>query len=184
MCQFRSKIKNFWNFVQKYHQNACLYLNVMILLYRELNISYFYSNPKNKNLRRSEMQTAEGVNLHFLAKRAKTHLCQKPQFVSKSTEHYCPCYSCEREFESYYKVMRLIMSDETVYDPIARLAGRELAELPNSSEKQRIILETCSMYATMRNRLRKDLLCAMRQNKLLSVGDICVNPQYVLRKLG
>lgn len=130
------------------------------------------------------MQTAEGVNLHFLAKRAKTHLCQKPQFAQVCAEHYCPCCSCEKEFESYYKVVKLLVSEETVYDPIARLAGRELTELPNSSEKQRIILQTCNMYATMRNRLRRDLLSAMRQNKLLSVGDICVNPQYVLKKLG
>lgn len=130
------------------------------------------------------MQATDGVNLHFLAKRAKTNLCRKPQFVSKNTENYCPCYSCEREFESYYKVVKLIMSDETVYDPIARLAGKEFAQLPNSSAKQRIILETCSMYAAMRNRLKRDLLSAMRQNKLFSVGDICVNPQFVLKKLG
>lgn len=130
------------------------------------------------------MQTANGVNLHFLAKKAKTHLCRQPQFVQSSTEHYCPCCSCEKEFECYYKVIKLLNSNETVYDPIARLAGKELAELPNSPEKQRIILQTCSMYANMRKRLKRDLMYAMRQNKKLSVGDICVSPDIMLRKLG
>ena len=92
------------------------------------------------------MTPSKDFNLHSLAKKAKHRLIGKLDnsqvaYVSKSANQRC---------EYYCKVVKMLTSTEKVYDPIARLIGKDLSTIPNSSEKQRLA-KNSTTYATNSN---------------------------------
>ena len=92
------------------------------------------------------MTPSKDFNLHSLAKKAKHRLIGKLDnsqvaYVSKSANQRC---------EYYCKVVRMLTSTEKVYDPIARLIGKDLSTIPDSSEKQRLVFNTCKEFNYVR----------------------------------
>ena len=115
------------------------------------------------------MTPSKDFNLHSLAKKAKHRLIGKLDnsqvaYVSKSanqrSEYYCK-----------------------VYDPIARLIGKDLSTIPNSSEKQRLVFNTCKEFNYVRDKLKSDASKAHREHRQLIVNGIAINPREILDKL-
>ena len=99
------------------------------------------------------MTPSKDFNLHSLAKKAKHRLIGKLDnsqvaYVSKSANQRC---------EYYCKVVKMLTSTEKVYDPIARLIGKDLSTIPNSSEKAKDLSSTlCKEFNYVRDKLKSD----------------------------
>ena len=125
------------------------------------------------------MTPSKDFNLHSLAKKAKHRLIGKLDnsqvaYVSKSANQRC---------EYYCKVVRMLTSTEKVYDPIARLIGKDLSTIHDSSEKQRLVFNTCKEFNYVRDKLKSDASKAHREHRQLIVNGIAINPREILDKL-
>ena len=104
------------------------------------------------------MTPSKDFNLHSLAKKAKHRLIGKLDnsqvaYVSKSAN---------QRFEYYCK---------------------DLSTIPNSSEKQRLVFNTCKEFNYVRDKLKSDASKAHREHRQLIVNGIAINPREILDKL-
>ena len=129
------------------------------------------------------MPTSIDFDLHFLAKKAKCRLNCKKQYSMSDGLSPLALRNKEKANSDYYKVVKMLISKETIYDPISRLIGKALSSIPDSAEKQRIVLETCNMFMLMRQRFKRNLLVALREGKHYVYKDVEVAPKEILSKL-
>ena len=124
------------------------------------------------------MPTSIRPNYHFMAKLAKNrmlHSQNNPNSYDNRTNS-----SIDSDF--YYKVATILLSDEKIYNPISRLIGKDLEQIPNSSEKQRAVFQVINKYDEARTVLKKDLLQAVKENRKFQIRDISIDPTEVLCK--
>ena len=125
------------------------------------------------------METSKDCNLHFLAKKAKSRLAGnfdgvKQKYTSKQTKSFS---------ETYCKVVKIVMSDEKIYDPIARLIGKDLTTIPDSVDKQRMVLCASNDYNAAIKRLRGESVKAVREGKPFVFEGREFEPNDILRKI-
>lgn len=125
------------------------------------------------------MPTSIRSNYHFMAKLAKNRMLHTP----KNTDTYNNRNNSYIDLDFYYKVATILLSDETVYNPISRLVGKDLELIPNSCEKQRTVFQVINKYDEARILLKKDLLQAVKENRKFQIRDISIDPLEMLSKL-
>lgn len=128
------------------------------------------------------MPTAIGIDLHFLAKKAKYRLNNNTINFDKY-DGQARKIIYDKDFDNYYKVVKMLNEDTTIYDPISKLLGKDLSKIPDSPSKQRLVLETSNMYAAMRARLRKEIRLAVREHKNLKIGDLDISPDRLIPRI-
>ena len=124
------------------------------------------------------MPTSIDTNVHFLAKKAKCRLSGG----NKNTPTECSKYE-QRDKETYQMILRMLAEEQTVYDPIARVVGKDLASIPDSPEKTRISLETGKYINEIKKRIRCDLIKLARRNETIVIDGKEYDPFDLLRKL-
>ena len=124
------------------------------------------------------MPTSIRPNYHFMAKLAKNRMLNS----EKSASIYNNCANSSIDAEFYYKVATILLAEETIYNPISRLVGKDLELVPNSSEKQRAVFQMINKYGEARTILKKDLLLAAQENRKFEIRDISVDPMEALCK--
>ncbi|MDE5616638.1 MAG: hypothetical protein K2I78_02495 [Clostridia bacterium] len=125
------------------------------------------------------MPTSITSDYHFMAKLAKNRMIKE----AKSVNTYKNRNNQVKDVDFYYNVVKILLSTETVYNPISRLVGKDLEHIPNSCEKQRAVFQVINKYTEIRTLLKKDLLNAIRENRNFEIRDISVNPVEMLSKL-
>ncbi len=126
------------------------------------------------------MPTSLDFNYHFLAKMAKSRLVKEAGSQSRASKPRLPL-SIDLDF--YYKVVKILASEETVYNPISRLIGKDLERIPDSCEKQRVVLDVINRYSQVRHMLKRDLTLALKEKRNFELRDITVDPVRLLQKL-
>ncbi|MDE6757745.1 MAG: hypothetical protein K2J89_00535 [Clostridia bacterium] len=124
------------------------------------------------------MPTSIVADYHFMAKLAKNRMIKEPK--SSNSNRNRPT-STDSDF--YYTAVKIMTSDEKVYDPISRLVGKDLKQVPNSSDKQRTVFQVINKYHEVRATLKKDLLLAKKENRNFELRDITIDPNEMLKKL-
>ena len=118
-------------------------------------------------------------NLHSMAKKAKHRLSSnyiddKQSYVSKSSR---------MSIDEYNKVLKMLLSPERISNPVARFIGKDLSNIPNSSEKQKLVLDTISRLDALRNHIKIDAYKASRENRSIVVDNNEYDPKDILEKL-
>lgn len=140
------------------------------------------------NVRKSKITTAQEITLmptsitsdyHFMAKLAKNRMIKE----SKSVNTYKNKSNQVRDIDFYYNVVKILLSDEKIYNPISRLVGKDLEQIPNSCEKQRTVFQVINKYTEIRTLLKKDLINAIKEKRNFEIRDISVDPVEMLSKL-
>ena len=124
------------------------------------------------------MPTSIDTSVHFLAKKAKSRLSGRVEDTPSEYNKYAQKYE-----ETYQKILKMATEEETVYNPISRFVGKDLKNIPNSSEKVRIVLETGRYIEEIKKRVRADLWKKVRQTEKVVVDDKEYDPMDLLRKL-
>ena len=125
------------------------------------------------------MPTSIASNYHFMAKLAKNRMTQDP----KSTNSYKNRNISSGDVEFYYNVVKILLAQEKIYNPISRLVGKDLEQVPNSCDKQRTVFQVINKYNEVRLAIKKDLLRAIKENRNFEIRDISIDPCEMLRKL-
>ena len=123
------------------------------------------------------MPTSIDTSVHFLAKKAKSRLSGRNENAPNEYNKYV-----QRERETYQMILKMTTED-TVYNPISRLVGKDLKTIPDSSEKQRTVLEISRYADGIRKRVRRDLVIKARENETVNVDGKEYDPLDLLRKL-
>ena len=124
------------------------------------------------------MPTSIDTNVHFLAKKAKCRLSGYNENIPAECSKYA-----QRDKETYQMILRMLAEERTVYDPIARVVGKDLTSIPESPEKTRISLETGNYINEIKKRIRSDLIKLTRRNETLVIDGKEYDPFDLLRKL-
>lgn len=125
------------------------------------------------------MPTSITSDYHFMAKLAKNRMIKE----AKTVNTYKNRNNQVKDVDFYYNVVKILLSDEKVYNPISRLVGKDLESIPNSCEKQRVVFQVINKYTEIRTLLKKDLLNAIKEHRNFQIRDISVNPIEMLSKL-
>lgn len=125
------------------------------------------------------METSRDCSLHFLAKKAKSRLIgnfdgAKQKCTAKQTRAYS---------ETYNVVVEMIVSNEKVYDPLARIIGKDLTAIPDSVDKQRMVLRASNEYHDAIKKLRGESVKAVREGKPFIFEGKEFEPNDILSKI-
>ena len=124
------------------------------------------------------MPTSIDTTVHFLAKKAKSRLTGRNENTPNEYSKYA-----QREKETYQMILKMATEEETIYNPISRFVGKDLKSIPDSSEKQRTVLETSRYTDSVRKRVRSDLVKMSRNNEILVIDGKEYDPLDILRRL-
>ncbi len=124
------------------------------------------------------MPTSNDIDLHYLAKKAKSRLSNHNDGKTQESNKYI-----KKANEDYFKVIRMIAEEETVYNPVARLVGKDLHNIPDSSEKQFAVFQTIQTMVQMRNKFKRELTKASRAHVPFVLDGKEYNPDDLLSKL-
>lgn len=122
---------------------------------------------------------AKEFNLHSLAKKAKHRLSgnyadEKPSYASQTSR---------LSIDDYCKVLKMVLSPEPISNPVARFIGKDLSNIPNSSEKQKLVFDTISRLDALRNHIKTDASKASRENRFMVIDNNEYDPNYILERL-
>lgn len=123
------------------------------------------------------MPTSIDTSVHFLAKKAKSRLTERNENTPKEYNKYV-----QREKETYQMILKMATED-IIYNPISILVGKDLKTIPDSSEKQRTVLEISRYADGIRKRVRSDLAKKARDNETVVIDGKEYDPLDILRKL-
>ena len=123
------------------------------------------------------MPTSIDTSVHFLAKKAKSRLSGRNENTPNEYNKYV-----QREKETYQMILKMATED-IIYNPISILVGKDLKTIPDSSEKQRTVLEISRYADGIRKRVRSDLVKKARDNETVIIDGKEYDPLDILRKL-
>ena len=118
-------------------------------------------------------------DLHSMAKKAKHRLVGK---LDDTQANYIST-NAKRNHDDYCKVLKMVLSEETISNPIARFIGKDLSTIPDSSEKQRLVFNAISTLDKLRGDIKIDAYKASRENRRFIVEDKEYDPSDILDKL-
>lgn len=124
------------------------------------------------------MPTSYDIDLHYLAKKAKSRLSSHNEVSPNEYNKYI-----QRANDTYLLILKMVTEEHTVYNPISRFVGKDLKNVPDSSEKIRTVLETSRHVGEIRQRVRSDLIKKARNNETVNVDGKEYDPLDLLRKL-
>ena len=124
------------------------------------------------------MPTSYDTNLHFMAKKAKNRLTSRGDESQNEYTRYL-----KRLNETYMKILRMAIEEQTVYNPISIYVGKDLKSIPDSSEKVRTVLETSSFVDEVKKLVRADMNKKIRNSEPVVVDGVEYDPWDILRKL-
>ncbi|MDE6275931.1 MAG: hypothetical protein K2M75_05265 [Clostridia bacterium] len=124
------------------------------------------------------MPTSLDTNLHYLAKKAKSRLSGRNEDKPVEYNKYV-----QRAKDTYQLILKMATEEQTVYNPISRFVGKDLKNVPDSSEKVRTVLETSRHVDEVKQRVRADLIKKARNNETVVIDGKEYDPLDLLRKL-
>lgn len=102
------------------------------------------------------MNSSNGTSLRFLAKQAKNRLrncnAQSEIIAYRGYDNIAGCQTNAFEKMMYAKVAQILESDEHILNPLDRMVDRNLVEMSDEANRQKLMLETSKLFIKLKQK--------------------------------